>query len=515
MATKASSASRSDALKLWTIAFLLPLSGCAVGPDYRAPDTPMPAKFAEAPAGSPKSVDADAITEWWKSFGDSQLDDLVARALAVNPDMEIAASRVRAARQEEIVAGASYWPRVNAGGTAERTRLSTNEMAGGLSLLEPSSGGNATGPGIAALAPPRNTFNLFQVGFDATWQLDFFGRTRRSVEAAKASTTAQIWGLRDTEVSLAAEVAGTYLGMRFNDERARLARSDLTRLQETLRLLDVRASGGLTNQLDVRQQETEVAATAAKIPLFEAQARAQAHALAVLLGQSPEEFRLTLPDSAIPPAPRDVPVGLPSTLLRRRPDIRQAERALASATAKIGIAVADLYPQFSLTASPSLASTTLRTLASLDSGGYSLGASLLWPIFNAGQTRANIDIANENQRQALTIYRKTVLTALKEVDDALSNFAQTQQRLTSLEQSAASAESAERLAREQYQGGLVDFSRVLSAEGMHLSADDDLLQGRAAVAQDWVALYKALGGGWRDQDLTQSAQTSPSPVPGE
>jgi outer membrane protein, multidrug efflux system len=482
----------------WAVAALLPLAGCTVGPDYRPPPTPMPAQFAEA-AGA--QAEPAAVAAWWKSAGDPELDALVARALAANPDMDIAASRVRAARFAEIVAGAPYWPTVAANAAAERARASSNEAGRGIGVGAASPVGGSIAVGL-----PGTTFNTFQLGFDATWQLDFFGRTRRSVEAAKADTTAQEWGMRDTEVSLAAEVAGTYLAMRFTDERTRIALSDLARLQQTLHLLEVRAGGGLSSQLDVRQQEAEVAKTAAGIPRLEAQARAQAHALAVLLGESPEDFHLDLP-VGVPPVPQAVPVGLPSELLRRRPDIRQAERTLASATAIIGVAVADLYPQFSLTASPSLASRNLHNLASSESFGYALGASILWPIFNGGQTRANIAIANENQRQALTVYRKTVLTALREVDDALSTFAHDQERAVRLEGSAASAASAEQLAREQYEGGLVDFSRVLSAEGTHLSADDELIQGKAAISLDWVALYKALGGGWREDDVPEPNQT--------
>jgi outer membrane protein, multidrug efflux system len=477
----------------WTIAAVLPIAGCTVGPDYRPPPTPMPVQFAEASGGQAEPA---AIAAWWKSIGDPELDALVARALAANPDIDIAASRVRSARLVEIVAGAPYWPTVAANVAAERTRASSN--ATGVVT-----GANSASPGLTAAGLPGTTSNIFQLGFDATWQLDFFGRTRRSVEAAKAGTMAQVWGMRDTEVSLAAEVAGTYLAMRFTEERKRIALSDLARLQHTLHLLEVRAGGGLSSQLDVRQQETEIATTAAGIPPLEATVRTQAHALAVLLGESPEEFRLDLPAGAIPPVPQAVPLGLPSELLRRRPDIRQAERTLAATTATIGVAVADLYPQFSLTASPSLASTTLRNLASGDSFGYGLAASVLWPLFNGGQTRANIGIANENQQQALAAYRKTVLTALKEVDDALSNFAHDQERVVRLERSAATAASAEQLAREQYEGGLVDFSRVLSAEGMHLRANEELIQGKAAISQDWVALYKALGGGWRGEDLPE------------
>jgi outer membrane protein, multidrug efflux system len=482
------------------------VAGCVVGPHYRAPELATAARFTEPAAGPASSAAVNGpINEWWTRLGDPQLNSLIARALAANLDLETAASRVRAARLQEISAGAAYWPSVKANGAAQRSRLSENAISlGGL-------GGGAGSTSAASLGfgLPGTEFNTFQIGFDASWQLDFFGRTRRNVAATDADAAAAIWDLRDTQVSIAAEVAGTYLGMRYTEERIRIAQSELSRLEQTLHLLEVRASGGLASQLDVRQQQTEVAASAARLPLLESQARLQNHALAVLLGEAPEGFLVdTAPGASRLSVPPDVPAGLPSELLRRRPDIRRAERRIAAATARIGVAVADLYPQFSLTASPSISSSTFSKLLESGSGGYSLGASVVWPLFNAGRTRANIDIANEEERQALIAYRKTVLIALKEVEDALTRAAADQARQANLEQSAEFAEAAERLSREQYQGGLVDFSRVLSAQGMRLTADDDVAQGRATIAQDWVTLYKALGGGWRDDDSMPEKKTN-------
>jgi NodT family efflux transporter outer membrane factor (OMF) lipoprotein len=490
------------------LALALPalIAGCVVGPHYRAPDIATAAQFSE-PASNMATAAAvnGPIREWWTRLGDPQLNSLIARALAANLDLESAASRVRQARFEELSAGASYWPSVKANGTAQRSRLSENAISlGGLGGSIGSTSGASLGFGL-----PGSEINTFQIGFDASWQLDFFGRTRRNVEAADADSAAAIWDLRDTEVSIAAEVAGTYLGLRFTEQRIGIAKAELSRLEQTLHLLQVRASGGLASQLDVRQQQTEVAASAARLPLLESQARVQSHALAVLLGEAPENFLVDwAPSDSQLSVPADVPSGLPSELLRRRPDIRRAERRIAASTARVGVAVGDLYPQFSLTASPSLSSSTFSKLLESGSGGYSLGASVVWPLFNAGRTRANINVATEKERQALIAYRKTVLTALREVEDALSRAAADQARQTSLEQSAEFAEGAERLAREQYQGGLVDFSRVLTAQGMRLTADEDVAQGRATIAQDWVTLYKALGGGWRDDDAAQDKKTN-------
>jgi len=480
-------------------------AGCVVGPHYRAPELATAARYAETAAGPASSAAVNGpISGWWTQLGDAQLDNLIARALAANLDLDTAASRVRQARLQEISAGAAYWPTIKVSGAAQRTRLSENSVSlgglGGLTGGTAGASGSASGSALG-FGLPGSELNMFQIGFDASWQLDFFGRTRRSVDAADADAAAAIWDLRDTQVSIAAEVAGTYLGMRFTEERIRIAQSDLSRLQQMLHLLEVRASGGLASQLDVRQQQMEVAATSARLPLLESQARLQLHALAVLLGEAPEGFTVDASSMATRPSiPADILPGVPSELLRRRPDIRRAERQMAAATARTGVAVADLYPQFSLSASPSLSSSTLSKLLTGGSFGYSVGPTVVWPLFNAGRTRASVNIANETERQALTAYRKSVLTALKEVEDALTRTAADQARQARLEQAAEFAEAAERLSREQYQGGLVDFSRVLSAQGMRLTADEDVAQGRATIAQDWVTLYKALGGGWRDDD---------------
>jgi outer membrane protein, multidrug efflux system len=261
------------------------VAGCVVGPHYRAPELATAARFTEPAAGPASSAAVNGpINEWWTRLGDPQLNSLIARALAANLDLETAASRVRAARLQEISAGAAYWPSVKANGAAQRSRLSENAISlGGL-------GGGAGSTSAASLGfgLPGTEFNTFQIGFDASWQLDFFGRTRRNVAATDADAAAAIWDLRDTQVSIAAEVAGTYLGMRYTEERIRIAQSELSRLEQTLHLLEVRASGGLASQLDVRQQQTEVAASAARLPLLESQARLQNHALAVLLGEAPE-----------------------------------------------------------------------------------------------------------------------------------------------------------------------------------------------------------------------------------
>ena len=480
--------------------FAAVLPGCTVGPDYHPPEPTVPERFAEpAPAGT------GDLAQWWRSFGDPELDRLIDQAMRDNPDVQTAASRVREARLDEIVAGADAWPSVQANAQVSRTHLSGNAISlGNLGTLTNgavSSGGASSG--LSSLGFPGSDFNTFQLGFDASWELDLFGKTRRSVEAARDSTGAAIWDRRDAQVSLAAEVANAWFALCAVQARLDVARAELQRQQALLGLVRTRQQTGLATGLDVAQQDTQLAAAAAALPPFQAQIEAQRHALGVLLGEPPETLVLPAEATTSAPAP-EIPPGLPSELLRRRPDIRSAERQLAAATANIGVAVADYYPQITLTASPSLVSTALSNLLTWGSRNSSLSAGLMWPLFNAGRTRANVGIANEHQQQALLAYRKTVLTALKDVEDALSNDQADGLRLAALQRSLSAARSAADLARGQYRAGLIPFSTVLTTEAALYSAQDQTVQSDAALNQDLVALYKALGGGWSDTDTTEA-----------
>jgi NodT family efflux transporter outer membrane factor (OMF) lipoprotein len=420
--------------------------------------------------------------------------------------VQTAASRVREARLDEIVAGAAAWPTVQANDQVSRTHLSGNAISlGNLGTLTNGAVPSASSSGFSSLGFPGSNFNTFQLGFDASWELDLFGKTRRSVEAARDTTGAEIWDRRDAQVSLAAEVANTWFALRTAQQRLNVAQAEVSRQQALLGVTQARQQTGFATGLDVAQQETQVTAAAAAVPPFQAQIEAERHALAVLLGETPETLVLPAATDTAAPAP-EIPPGLPSDLLRRRPDIRSAERQLAAATANIGVAVADYYPQLTLTASPSLVSTALSNLLSWGSRNLSLGAGLVWPLFNAGRTRANVGIANEHQQQAMLAYRKTVLTALKDVEDALSQYQADQVRLAALNRSLNAARSAADIARGQYRAGLIPFSTVLTTESALYTAQDQTVQSSAAVNQDLVALYKALGGGWSDTDTTEAAR---------
>ncbi len=497
---------RSSNPVVWPLVGLL--VGCTVGPDYHPPEVAIPPRYASAPL----AAGAD-LANWWRSFGDPVLDRLVDQATRDNLDLQTAASRIREARQQEIVAGASAWPTLQADDQASRMHISQNAI-GGLGSLLGGSAGKGSAPGVSApsIGFPGADFSTFQLGFDASWELDLWGKARRSAEAARDTTGGQIWSERDALVSLTAEVANTYLALRSAQQRIAIAQAELKRQQDLLALVRTRARNGLVTDLDVRQQATQLETTASQRPPLEAEAAVREHALAVLMGEAPEALDAALGSSAaLPPTPPAVPIGLPSDLLRRRPDINAAERQLAAATANIGVAVADYYPQITLTASPALVSTQLTNLVSWGSRSLTAGGGLIWPIFQAGKIKANVAIADEHQTQALLAYRKSVLTALQEVEDALSNDAAEQRRAAALQRSVQAARGAVELARQEYRSGLANFTTVLNAEGALFSAEDQSAQSSAALARDLVALYKALGGGWNETDLAAGDAATRAP----
>ena len=463
-------------------------AGCTVGPNYARPPAAVPSQFAE-PNTAATISDAE-LASWWRVFNDPQLDVLVNHALAQNLDVETAAARIREARAQERVAGAAGQPQIDFKPSVTRQRISENAIP-----IPPGSNPNQG----AGFGFPGAEFSTFRVGFDASWEIDLFGHTKRSVEAARARTEGAVWNRRDLQVSVAAEVAQNYLQLRTLQQRIANAAAELQRQQRAEQLVAARRRGGLVTGQDLEQQRSERSTAAAAIPALEAEAEAHIHALGVLTGTVPEALRSELAQpAAVPAAPPLIPVGLPSDLLRRRADIRMAERELAASTADIGVAVADLYPRFSLTAAPALVSTTLGKLLDWGSRSYSFGANADWPLFDAGRRRANIDVANARQDQALIAYRKSVLAALQDVEDALSRNDADRAQLRDLEEALGTAARAEDIARTRFRGGLVTYSDVLLAQQKRLKLEEQLIETRGALARDTVALFKALGGGWPD-----------------
>ena len=469
----------------------LALTACAtVGPDHVVPAMEMPAVYAEpAPNGQ-----ATAQSAWWRSFGDPRLDTLVEQALAANLDIQTAASRIREARAAERELAARTLPKIDAQASAARSRISENAI--------PPLPGSGAGPGRGGLfGLPGSEFNQFRIGLDASWEIDLFGAVRRAGESASARTGAAELSAEDARVSLAAGVAAAYLDLRALQRREAVARAEAARLRGLAGIAASRAEAGLTSERepDVRRAAAEQAEAA--IAPLRAQARVRIHALGVLTGRPPEaligELSTPIDTPLAAPAP---PPGLPSELLRRRPDIRAAERRVAAASADIGVTTAELYPRISLTAQPALVATELTDLTRWGSRAYSLSAGLLWPLFDGGRIRARIAQADERHAQALIAYRKAVLIALRDVEDALARLAADRDRRDHANSALTAARKARAVADDRARAGLVNRSDPLDAEAAVRQGEDALIQAEAAVAQDTVALFKALGGGWQGAD---------------
>jgi NodT family efflux transporter outer membrane factor (OMF) lipoprotein len=459
------------------------VSACTVGPNYQRPEVAVPKAYAAGPQGGPSDAE---LAAWWSAFGDAELDALVQRALAQNLDLASAAARIREARAQEIVAGAVGLPQVDAQGSVTHQRISENAI--------PIPPGSSQQGGAFGL--PGSEFTTWRAGFDASWEIDLFGKTRRSVEAAKARTEAAVWDRRDLQVTAAAEVANAYLTLRTLQARIANAQADLESEKRSEKLVAARVRGGLVTGQDLAQQSSATSVAAAVIPVLQAEAEAQVHAIAVLTGQAPEALDAELAQPRALPSPPAVPPGVPSELLRRRPDVRAAERQLAASTADIGVAVADLYPRISLTAAPALVSTALSSLLEWGSRSFSVGTAVDWPLFNGARARGTIAIANARQSETLVAYRKTVLTALQDVEDALSRIAGDHGKLADLRKAVAGAVRAEDIAGTRYRGGLVTYSDVLVARGRRLSLEEQMIDAQGALARDTASLFKALGGGW-------------------
>jgi multidrug efflux system outer membrane protein len=469
------------------------LAGCTVGPDYVPPKPVMPASFMEhtGPAASAAQAAPASNDAWWQGFGDATLNSLMADALHSAPDLAVAEARIREARALRGIAGADLYPTADVGAQYDRTHGSANVPVG-------------VPPG--GLGPGANG-NLWQTGFDASWEIDVFGGKRRGVEAADASYEAIVADRGDVELTLLAEVARNYIELRGVQRQLAVARSNLSIQQDSLSLTRSQFDAGLASRLDVLRAQAQVSDTEAAIPTFEANERASIYRIGALIGQPPEQLLAQLdPPQAIPSAIADVPVGLPSDLLRRRPDIRAAERRIAAANARIGVAQADLYPHFSLTGVAGLESLNASTFLSAPSRYFSIGPSINWLIFDAGKVRFEMHAEEARTAQAAAAYQRTVLGALRDVETALVSYAQSKVRHERLAAEVTADREAVTIATRLYKQGLNDFLSVLDAERSLYAADDKLAQSERDTALDLVALYKALGGGWQTEDDAANKQ---------
>jgi multidrug efflux system outer membrane protein len=468
-------------------AMALALAGCSVGPDYKEPALAVPAAWTEA---QQKGVDTRPaeLARWWAAFEDPTLDSLVDRAVRSNLDLRVAEARIREARASRAVVASGAWPTVDTSGSYTRSRSSEN------AFNIPSQGGG-TGGGASGIKLERSLFNA---GFDANWEIDVFGGVRRSVEAADAIIEATEYSRRDILVSLLGDVARNYIDLRGAQRRLAVARANLKTQQDSLDLTRVRFDAGLASDLDVARAEAQLNTTASQVPTLESLMKQAAYSLDLLLGLSPGALWKELENEvAIPNLPAEVVVGLPSDLLRRRPDIRSAERQLAAATAQVGSAIADLFPRFSLIGTFGLQSISASDWFTGRSRYWSIGPTLSWPIFDAGRIRANIEIRNAQQEQAFNLYEKTILAALGDVEKSLVNYAQEQVRYRSLNDAVAANRRAVEMANELYVRGLNNYLDVLDSQRALYATETELAQSEATMAANLVALYKALGGGWQ------------------
>lgn len=463
----------------------LVLCGCTVGPDYAPPENALPAAWIEATDVGGATFDA---AEWWRSFGDPVLDDLVQQAIRGNPDIAVARARVAEARIRAAAAGDDRWPKVDAAGSYSNSRLSEH------GFLE--SFGAGSGPGGAVF--PGQEINLYQAGFDASWEIDLFGSQRRTVEAEAADADAAAAEARGVLLGLCAATAGQYLQFRTVQGELRLANERLQLAHDELAVQRERATAGVAEAHDVAHAEQLAAEQQAVVHALFADQQAAMHGLERLLGLQPGRLaaQLTAP-APLPDAPDPFAVDVPAVVLARRPDVHAAERRLCAANARIGLATADLYPRLSLTGAFGLQAQHVEDVPDYDSRFWAIGPQLRWPLLDFGRVRARIDAADARSRQALATYEGTVLQALSDVEIALVRLARGRQQVAALAAAATAAGEQERLLREQYERGVLEYLDVLTAGQDRLQAEAALLQGRLLLDHAVVALGKALGGGWQ------------------
>jgi outer membrane protein, multidrug efflux system len=459
------------------------IAGCkAVGPDYVAPKPSVPASFAEVPGSTLRQAsEAPFIDDaWWKNFADTTLDTLIAQALKSAPDLAEAEARVREARALRGFAGAGRYPIADANGEYVRNLGSGNVPTG----VPP----GGLGPGIRS--------NLYQAGFDASWEIDIFGGIRRAIEAANANYQAVAEDRADVTLTLLAEVARDYIELRGAQRRIEVAQKNLAIDRDLRALTQSLLTAGLAPRQDVLRAEAQVRDIEAAIPGFETDERASAYRIAALIGRPFAEVsaELFLP-SPIPQSVAEVPVGLPSELLKRRPDVRAAERRIAAANARIGIAQADLYPHFSLIGVAGLETLSFSSFGNASSGYYQIGPGVTWRIFDAGRIRFQVRAESARTAAATAAYERSVLDAFRDVETALVSYANAKVRSDELAaESAADAEATE-IAKLLYARGVESFLPVLDAERSLYAADDALAQSERDSALALVALYKSLAGG--------------------
>ena len=474
------SLSRNSLVSL-IVGAVLALSGCAVGPDYEPPETEMPDQWQQALADEMSSGQT-ALVRWWEELDDAKLSELIARARDGNLQLQEAVARIREARGLRAVAGAERIPDVNLDGSVTRNRTSE------------------------AIIPPTidlNTYNIFyEIGPSVSWELDFWGRIRRSIESADASLQGSLEVYRDALVLLYAEIAITYTDTRALQARILYTTGNIQTQHAALALVTDRNRAGLASDLEVRQAELNLSRTEAFLPVLKAALIASLNRLGVLLGESPGTLHVELQQiQPIPAVPEQVLIGVPGDLIRRRPDIRAAERTLAAQTARIGVATGELYPRFAILGDFSTLATDSGDLFESGSRQFSIGPFFSWNLFDGGRMRGQIEVEDARTEQALHRYEQTVLSALEEVENAMSDFVNERERKAALSRSAIAAEKSVELVLILYRTGLTDFQNVLDMQRSLFEQQDRLADSDGKIVKDLIRIYAALGGGWDPDDL--------------
>ena len=455
-------------------AALLVLAGCAVGPDYHRPATPVDAHYTNA--GQPGLAEGEALERYWTSFADPLLDSLVDDAFGHNKDLATAAANLRAARAARRLAGFDQFPTVTFSGSYTHNLLAQQQL-----------------PGVDQ---HDREFDTADAGFEGLWELDLFGRVRRNVEAARADVGAATATLQDARVSVIAEVARDYFVLRGLQDQLALTERNAENQLNTLKLTRVRLEAGRGNELDTARAEAQWRTTLASIPTLEALIATTMYRISVLTGRQPAALNERLKPQPAPNLPPLNSIGTPELLLRRRPDIRIAERRLAGATARVGVAVGDLFPKVTLTGSFGYIAPTFGDLGQGEARFFSIGPGISWAAFDLGRVRARISTARAETDAAFSSYEGAVLNALQDTEGALVSYGRSQSHRESLAAAAAASDKASDLARKRFEGGLVDFLEVLDAERTALTAELVFSQSRTDEATSLIAVYKALGAGW-------------------
>lgn len=474
--------------------------GCAVGPDYKKPETWSPAKWAETHKGLQGQVNSQTTmgkidSNWWECFHDPILSELERRVVAANLDVQMATQNLIASRAQLKITGADRFPNLSASGSYSRMQNSSRMVRHAIKRVENRK------PVLGEMVKPSEidipTFDSWSDNLNTSWELDIWGRVRREYEAARASWQLSAEDRRSVLIMQLAEVAKDYVALRGLQAELDIVQKNVKIAQDSLTLAKQRYQGGLVTELDVHSAEAQLEQTQSNIPQLQENIIEYMNALSLLVGEPPRSLEQLLSASkTIPPTPPTVPVGLPSELLQRRPDIRKAEAQLHAATAQVGAAIGDFYPKVTVDARMGFQSLSFKDLGFWGSRAWSVGPTLSLPIFEGGKLRGQLTLRKAQQKEAALSYRKTVLQAWQEVDNALAAYQAEQLHQERLQETVKANQKSLMLAQEQYREGLQNFINVLDAERRLLESQRALIESTSQISENLVQLYKAMGGGW-------------------